>query len=178
VSKLGQTYEIFQPRIPPGTVLYGFFTLVLTILTYSSAGILSALFFLGAIFLSVITARRISRKFCGVWFHQQGIRVKTPGSLVPGGALSFWFREEEIPIGTLDDFRWDAQDVEQVENGSMDRWQEITFLISWTDESERFQEIQYTESFEPGSISRLQRATPRLTEMAEEAESQDDYYDE
>jgi len=178
MSELGKSFEVFQPRTPPETTIYGFFTLVTAVLTFALPGILSALFFLGTLFLGVTTAWKLSRRFCGVWFHQGGLRVKSMGSLIPGTSSGFWFEESLIPIDTLEDFRWDADDVEQVEDGNLDRWQDITFLISWTDSDDHFHEIQFSESFEPGSIRRLHRATPRLEEMAQESESQDEYWDE
>ena len=178
MSELGPQYEVFQPRIPPYTWVYTFIAIVLLLVAMNTSGLAFSLFALGFIFTGIAAGRSLSRKFCGVWFHQNGVKIKTMGSLVPGGSEGFWFQNVEIPITALEDFRWDAQDVEQVEDGSLDRWQEITFLISWTDAADQFREIQFNESFEPGSISRLQRATPRLSEMAEEAENQDDYYDE
>lgn len=178
MSNLGKQFEIFQPQMPSETIGYGVFAILILFFAAGSSGLISLFFSLAGFILAVVTARKFSRKLCGLSFHQGGLHIKKMGSLIPGSKGGFWFENHLIPIDQLEDFRWDADNFEQVESGIINRHDDITFVIAWTDESENFHELQFTESYDPGSIQRLQRATPRLEEMAQDQGSDDNYWDE
>lgn len=181
MATLGKKFEVFRPRIPSETYGYGILTAIMAfsfIFTFvNSSGGLAALFFLFGLISAFVTVRKFTQNQCGISFHDHGLVIKQLKPLFPLGD-GFWFKEIVVPIQQLEDFRWDADELEQIESGRIERWQEITFLVSWTASDGSFQEIQYQDSFEQGTIRRLQRATPRLEEMAQESESDDNYWDE
>ncbi|MCO4780956.1 MAG: hypothetical protein KC646_01430 [Candidatus Cloacimonetes bacterium] len=160
---LGRKFETFEPLYKGKLILSGVFGFIFLIF-FLSGGLIGKIFFGLLLAGCGYTAyEALALKNSRLSFFEKGIQVKMPNSV-----------QFEIPRDMIEDFSWQADEITEQDGYSSDTKHKITFLISYETDSGDFEEINWTEEFEQGSIQRLQRAMDREMDVQDE----DDYYDE
>jgi hypothetical protein len=172
----GESIASLQPRYDPQAKLWGIFSLVCLVIAMMAGGWL-LLLIIPAFFLGILTLNAFRVSSCGLWIYEGGLRIKTPGSWFTRSARWPGKQNVDISMGQLENFGWDAEDIQEENDSGLDHHQEIRFQIVWNDENGVHQELEWTADFNPGTIELLQEATPRLEEAEESFASQDDYWD-
>jgi hypothetical protein len=160
---LGKKFETFEPLYKSKLILSAVLGFVFLIF-FLSVGMLGKIFFgLALLGCGYSSYQALSLKNSRLSFFEKGIQIKMPNSV-----------QFDISRNMIEDFSWQADEITEQDGYSSDTKHQITFLISYETDSGEFQEINWTEDFEQGTIQRLQRAMDREVDVQDE----DDYYDE
>jgi hypothetical protein len=171
----GRKYEVLKPEWTGsliGGIILTLLSLPFLIVLPSFIKIFPLIFFAAGIYSSW---KAFQLKDCHVTFYDYGLGIRVPGS-------------EDILLSrdVIEDFSWEADETSEIEHGffynTHSRREQITFSLSYEDENQGFQEIQWTGSFASGTIRRLHRAIEMADERMDAAEQQstnkEEYWDE
>lgn len=171
MSSKGRSFEVIKPTWKKPAITSGILFLISLALFISNIFLFQAIAF--ALILTAIYQGRKSLQLStsAISFYEKGIQIKRPNH-----ALEF------IPINKIDNYDWEAETEEEIEedwNGSsVTTTHKITVMVSYENDNGDFNEINWTEEFPAGSINRLRRASERAAEFFHDSQSQDDFYDE
>lgn len=171
MNNKGRSFEVIKPTWTKQAITSGIYFIISL-----------ALFTTNAIFFQIIAValgiaaiyqgrKSLQLSMSAISFFEKGIQIKRPNH-----ALEF------IPINKIDNYDWEAETEEEIEENwggsSVTTTHKITVLVSYENDNGEFNEINWTEEFPAGSISRLRRASERAAELFQDSQDQDDFYDE
>ena len=172
MSNKGRSYEVIKPswKKQAGVSLT---TLAIALLFYFISNFMLFKILGGIVSLCGIyfAFQAMQLSMSAISFYERGIQIKRPNHAL-----------EYIPLENIENYDWEAETEEEVEedwNGnSKTITHRITLMVSYEDAKGQFKEVHWTEEYPAGSIRRIRRASERAAELFQDSQDQDDFYDE